>query len=411
MRTIISLFGLCVLLSCAVSAQVMYPEELDIGTPRILQQRYMPQLKSIATDLKEHQFPYPFYCSRALDIPEVQQQRADQRSLRFEKYNGQTMLMLTGNYYAAYSVELMDKNARLKKTFEDVVLPLLRIEAKYFRKDDDSVVGFAFEIGYHIRKKVAGVSSENSENAVYVFPRSAADVLAVAKDDDQIQAAILDSQVFLDAEPFNLWVTANKPSDDEIFRRKEERAQSLKQQASPASNNKNLMQAIPKPTRIITPTDLKNLKMVHEDDIAKILGSMREQAHFVSYASPEFIGFKEAIYLELPIETDLITVGDPSRYKLAALAFDEHVSHLVRPILAYFENVTDFDGIVFSSTIKEKGKDSSLAVEYFFNFIPMKCFAQYDCTGQQLLDSGYILINGERSNINLMQAESEDRKH
>jgi len=38
----------------------------------------------------------------------------------------------------------------------------------------------------------------------------------------------------------------------------------------------------------------------------------------------------------------------------------------------------------------------------------MHCFAHYDCTGQQLLDSGTIVINGERSALDLQVAESKN---
>ncbi len=98
----------------------------------------------------------------------------------------------------------------------------------------------------------------------------------------------------------------------------------------------------------------------------------------------------------------------PSRYKLAALAFDEHVSHLVRPALNYFPGEPDFDGINFSSMVHVADGSSPLAVEFFFPFRIMRCFASYDCTGQQLLDSGTVVINGERSALDLQIAESKN---
>lgn len=413
MRTIVkwSLLTSALFMTVVACAQAMLPEELSEGTPRILQQRYFPQLKDLGMELRGHHFPYAFYFSRMMDISEAQQQKIDQRSLRFEKYNGQTMLMATGNYYVAYSTELMDKNTRAKRTLEDVVLPILRIEAPYFQNDKDSFAGFAFEVSHHIRKRVVGISSENSENVVYVFPRAAANALVNAKDVEESQAAILDSQVFVDAEPFNLWVTGAKPNDEEFYRRRDQRVATVNRPEEPASNLRNPMQAIPRPARLLTPTDLANLKMTHLDDIAKLLGGLRDQAHFVSYVQPEFVGFHEGAYLQLSVETDLDVSGDPSRYKLAALAFDEHISHLVRPVLIHFEKATDFDGVVFSSTVKQKGKESALAVEYFFQLGAMRSYAQFDCTGQQLIDSGYVLINGERSSLNLMQAEAEDHRH
>jgi len=93
---------------------------------------------------------------------------------------------------------------------------------------------------------------------------------------------------------------------------------------------------------------------------------------------------------------------------LAALAFDEHIARLVRPVLNYFPPDPDFDGIDFSSMVHVADGSSPVAVEFFFPFRMMRCFATYDCTGQQLLDSGTILINGERAALDLQVAEGKN---
>jgi hypothetical protein len=38
----------------------------------------------------------------------------------------------------------------------------------------------------------------------------------------------------------------------------------------------------------------------------------------------------------------------------------------------------------------------------------MRCFANYDCSGQQLINSGAVLINGERSELDLQFAEGKN---
>ena len=68
----------------------------------------------------------------------------------------------------------------------------------------------------------------------------------------------------------------------------------------------------------------------------------------------------------------------------------------------------DFDGIDFSSMIHVADGSSPEAVEFFFPFRVMRCFASYDCTGQQLLDSGTIVINGERAALDLQIAEGKN---
>jgi hypothetical protein len=95
------------------------------------------------------------------------------------------------------------------------------------------------------------------------------------------------------------------------------------------------------------------------------------------------------------------------------MAFDEHVAHLIRPLLAYFKDekgkdAQDFDGIGFSTNIHVAAKSAasaSEAVEFFFPLPSLRCYEKYDCTGQQLLDAGTVLINGERVALDLQIAE------
>jgi hypothetical protein len=138
---------------------------------------------------------------------------------------------------------------------------------------------------------------------------------------------------------------------------------------------------------------------------------MDAQAHFVSYAPPAIIAFRNSSYLQLSVTTNLAPPDAGSQYRVAALAFDRHVSHLIRPILAYFKQAPDFDGIVFSSTVKIPGRSDDTLVtesaEFFLTLAELRRYEQYDITGQQLINSGYVLINGERVGLELQAAESD----
>jgi hypothetical protein len=405
----------------AAHAQVLSPLEIKDTVPRALQQKYLPELKAIAKEMNAHTFPYPFYFSRMLDISEEKQRRVDQRSIRFEKYDGQTVLMMTGNYYAAYSADLMDSNKRVRKTMDDVVMPLLKATVPPFA-NDDSFAAFAVEVSHHVRRKVMGIQSENSENVVFVVPRAAAQHMVSATNDEQLQAALLDSQVFIDAQPFTLWVNGDRPSDEDLEKMRPHKpargsveVASLGNPPAPSAApeptvSPRLLKVLDMPVRLITPKTMSSLKTNYATAISRMTNGLNEQAHFVSYAPPDFIAFHQGAYLQLSLETQLDpTVATGSRYKLAALAFDEHISHLIRPVLAYFQQSSDFDGILFSTTVKQPG-NSVEAVEYFFPLATLRGFAQYDCTGQQLIDSGFVLINGERSELNLQIAEADGKR-
>ena len=160
--------------------------------------------------------------------------------------------------------------------------------------------------------------------------------------------------------------------------------------------------------RIITPESLAVLQRQNQDAIDRLVKGLDSQAHFFAYASPTFIAFRQGAYLQLSFRTALEAPSGSSRYKLAALAFDEHVSHLIRPMLDYFPPEVDFEGVDFSSTIRLSDGSQAESVEFFFPFRMMHCFATYDCTGQQLLDSGTVVINGERSALDLQIAEGKN---
>src|ERR1700688_5244145 len=72
------------------SAQVLTPAEIKDPDLRSLQQQYINALKVVGQDIQALPLKYHFYLNRKLDLDESQQQHADQRSIRFDRYNGQT---------------------------------------------------------------------------------------------------------------------------------------------------------------------------------------------------------------------------------------------------------------------------------------------------------------------------------
>lgn len=393
------------------AAQVMMPVELPDPSSQRLQQRYIKTLMAIGDEIEAHKFPYPFYFSRVLDVDLDKMQTADQRSIRFDIYKGQSALEITGNYYAAYNGEMMGPDERLKETFKQVIFPILQIESNHF-PDDSEFAEFAIEVSHHVRQKVMNVSAEEPENITFIITVPVAQKLVDAKTDDERQAALLDSRVFRNGEPYSLWLLEGKAPEDW-----KERLLPPKKQAeappTPSANtaptvSANLLKAPSAPMHIFTPEDLTNLQRQNQDMIAVITKQMDAQAHFVPYADPMFIGFRQGAYLQFSISCNVNAPEGTSRYKLAALAFDDHVSHLIRPMLTYFPQEAAFDGISFSTMVHLADGTSPLAVEFFFPFRTMRCFASYDCTGQQLIDSGTIVMNGERSELDLQVAEGKN---
>jgi hypothetical protein len=399
MRRINWLGGL--LFTGLLCAQVVAPPEIRDPELRELQQKHFAQLKAAAVAITAHQFPYRFYFSRTLDLNEDQQKTRDQRSIQFAKYGHQTVVQITGNYYAAYSDELMKREERARRTFEDVMLPILRAEVPLL-SDEPGIQGFALEISHHVRKKVLGVSGEHAENVMLVIPKAAALRLVAAPDQATQAVALEEGSLFINGEAATIWgrMTADTPA-------------AAVPPPAPAPPAPAVPTPVPAPVVVapapapaiaapeLTPDALKSLQSSYQQTLDKMVREMDQAAHFVGYAPPIFVNFHKGIYLQLSITTTIQSPEPASRYRAAALAFDEHIAHLIRPVLACFKDAPNFAGIDFSTTVKPPGQ----AVEYILDMANLHCYAQFDCTGQQLINSGYVLINGERVTLDLEGAE------
>src|ERR1700680_4142495 len=173
--------SLFLLFASASFAQVVSPVEIKDPALRALQQQYLDDLRLTGQDILATQFDYPFSLSRKLDLDQAQQLHADQHSVRFDSYNGKTVLAITGNYYAAYSTEKINPDERARSTFLNVVMPVLKAAVPRFQ-GNQHVQGYAVEISHHIMRKVMGVSMERPENLMVFLPQSDALRLLASKD-------------------------------------------------------------------------------------------------------------------------------------------------------------------------------------------------------------------------------------
>jgi len=424
-----------------LSAQVVAPVEMKDPELRSLQTQYMDDLKAVGTEINNLSFDYPFYLSKKLDLDEQQQKAADQRSIRFDHYNGKTVLAITGNYYAAYSSTQLSKDQRARKTFLAVIDPILKVTVPKFQTNAD-VQGYAFEVSHHVVGKVMGVSMERPENFMVFLPQNAALKLLAGKTESAQQAALLDGQYFLNAEPVTIWLNGEGPQLGMKLpvlelTTEDEKPKDLKAELANGTSGGeayvppiNVPLKFPKrstPTddppkalsvqRDVSPEALASLQVANKQTLDTMTKELDSQVHFVSYAPASFVAFHQEIFLELSLNTNLNDASAGSRYKMAAEAFDEHIVHLIRPVLGYFKpdpkEDPNFDGIGFSTTIHLSGKtqpaQGSEAVEFFFPLGALRCYEKYDCTGQQLIDAGIVLINGERVSLDLQIAEGAAR--
>ena len=417
------------------STQVVPAVEIRDPDLRKLQQDCMSQLKQAGQNIAAHHFNYPFYFSRKLDVDEHQQQRMDQHSIRFEHFDGATVLAISGNYYGAYSAVKFNEEMRARETFLDVVVPIFKAAVPVFQSDS-RVQGYAVEVSHHVFGRTMGMPIERPENLMVYLPQSAAVKLVKAQTKLQQQVAMLESEVFLNAKPLDILLTDEEvPVANEITDSRQETSAtatspniraiavdtSSKVEPIPGttpveSEPKSVAPPPPAPTpaRDTSLEALAALSSSIEGVTNQLLKELEPQAHFVAYAAPAMIAFRHQVYLEFSVSTALTEPSGTSRYRLAALAFDNHISPLIRRILTHFPGDQAFDGISFSTTVHGSGKAGAqqlvpLSVEFFFPLSPLRCYESYESTGQQLIDAGTVLINGERVTLDLQLAEGMGR--
>jgi hypothetical protein len=388
-----------------IRSQVLSPAEIVDPALRALQQKYLQELKAAAVDIAAHQYPYKFYLSRTLDVTEKQELQTDQRSIRFAQFQGRTVLQVTGNYFAAYSDQSMDRRQRFQRTYTDVMLPILRATVPVLQNESE-VTALAIEVSHHVRKQVIGIGMERPENVVLIVPREVAAQLAASKGAEDEIAVLSQCSEYVDGEPSALWGEP-APEQPEVAAQLPAKQPSAPSPVAAAAKS-------PLPSRDLSAEALQQAQASFQTLFDRIVRELDAQAHFISYAPPTLIAFRNASYLQLSVTTTLAPSDSGSQYRIAALAFDRHVSHLLRPTLAFFNEGPQFDGIVFSSTVHLPGQseDSALteSVEFFFPMSELRRYEQYDITGQQLINAGFVLINGERVGLELQNAESGQRQ-
>lgn len=159
--------------------------------------------------------------------------------------------------------------------------------------------------------------------------------------------------------------------------------------------------------RDVSPLALQKLDATYQDTVRKLTTELNAQAHFVDYAPPAFIGFRNGAYLQLNMNTELEQLAGQSQYRVAALAFDTQIAHILRASSKYFEGNPAFDGIDFSATVRQQAESSAMSLEFVVPFKVLRTYEKYDCTGQELINRSIVLINGERVTLDLQQAEGE----
>jgi len=432
----------CSICEPPVSAQVS-PAEILNPDLKALEQTYFPQLKALNQSITKLKFSFPFYLSRFVGLDPAQQAGADSRGLEFVRFQDRVLLKITGNYDAAYDTARQTENERAADTFRTVVLPILNLVTSVL-PEDIACDGVGFEIAHHTRARSSSYDFEGKETLVVVLDRADAWALSRAATDAQRQEILNRSKVFVSGAEFGLSLSERDPLNVQALPRSVPRKPdassiarssvaaghsslvkpvispasaappipALLDSASTAANNAThppVKSVEPPPADPVhTQADADRLGEKYEEQLAALAKIGAEKFHFVDYAPPTFMVFRNQLALQMTLRNSLqFGPVKASIYKRAAQSFDLFLAPLLKELSEKVPPDAEFQLFDFAvlNKLAAGPKGTSEAVEYICPRAALRQFVDADITNQQLLDQSIILVNGVRIALNLQLVE------
>ncbi|HYK91445.1 MAG TPA: hypothetical protein VE398_21930 [Acidobacteriota bacterium] len=433
--------GLMVLLSVSWSrsgiAQVG-PAEISDPQLKAAEQDFLPQMMEVNRTIRRIKFPFVFGLSRYAGLDVKEQAGADARGLEFVRFHDRLVLKLTGNYNAAFNTDLLSANQRAGRVFRDVVSPILRLFPDNFTRND-RFDAFGFEIAYHIRTHSHGFEYEGKEIFVLVMDKSDALSFSKEKGEEKRQEALNRSEIYLDGKPFGLALGARDPFDadalgrsvrkrypadpeaeeaasgsrQELPQREQSQTAANQQAATQVSNLKAVTMDLPQQGVSVNPgkqirSDLDTLQKKVQSQLDSLAAEGLVKHHFVEYAPPSLVSFRDQIALQLTIKNPSAFDSDgTSIYKRAARSFDLFLAPQLKAILDKVPVMPELGclDITIINELATKSGPSSEALELIIPLVTLRRFTDLEITNQQLIDESVVLVNGVRIALNLQAVE------
>jgi len=429
------------LLVCAQPgfAQVS-PAEILNPDLKAAESKYFSQLKELHNQISHLKFPFPFLLSRYVGIDPAKQAETDSRGLEFVRFRGRVVLKVTGNYNAAYNSEQLTQNQRASRTFEEVIVPVLRLVTIQI-PPDVTCDAIGFEISYHTRAPTKNFDYEGKEILVVVFDREDAFAFPRAGSDADRQEILNRSAIYLNGADFGLALGARDALNVETLARAiPQKTEVSSAAASTAMNrlaatNPNLLPRDPNPLAgggssggtagnagaraspadppaaakpAATQADAERMQGQYQTQLDELALEGAAKFHFVDYAHPEFVIFQNRLTLQVTLRNSLrFDAGKSSIYKRAAQSFDLFLAPLVKDLLDKAPAGAEFESFDFAvlNQLAPGPKGSSEAIEFICPRKALRQFADAEITNQQLIDQSVVLVNGVRIALNLQLVE------
>jgi hypothetical protein len=426
--------GVGLLTAGSLLAQVS-PTEIANPQLRAAEQQFLPQLQSLHLAIGSTQFRLPFILTRYVGVDPARQSSLDTRGLEFVYFRDRLLLKTSGFYAAAFNSEELTSNERASRTFQEVIVPILRLIAEQI-PPDVACDGIGFEIAYHVRAPSKNSDFEGREILAVVLDRADAFAFLSEPGNEQRQAILNRSRIYLDAKPFGLALGQKDALNLEILERSGPAEAGVAMSTfstagsrlpiaiphysptapstpshtalagkGPASTG-SLAPAVVEMKATASPADAEKLQAQYQSQLDTLLKD-GAQFHLVDYAPLSFAIYHKQLVLQLTFRNPLaFEKSTSSIYKRAAQTFDLFLAPQLRALIAKLPLDHQFDALDFS-ILNRLGneKDSSEAVEFICPLKSVRSFVEDEIASQDLIDQSLVLVNGVRINFHLELVE------
>lgn len=442
-RTLFLAIALAMSFCASLASAQVSPSEILNPDLKALEETYFQQLKNLNQSIAKTKFPFPFYLSRFVGLDPAKQAEADSRGLEFVRFQDRVILKVTGNYNAAYDTARLTQNERAAATFRTVVLPIVNLLTDSLSQDL-ACDGIGFEISHHAHTRERSYDYEGKEILVLVVDRDDVWALSRSSTDPERQEILNRSKVFISGKDFGLSLTERDPLNVQALPRSipakldatsSARSSTLvarspllkSNQSTPMASSPALVAlADPAPANVKpvvpspkvadpppaspppVPADAERLNEKYQAQLAALAKEGGAKFHFVDYAPPAFMVFRDQIALQMTLRNS-IQFGPVkgSIYKRAAQSFDLFLAPQLKDLSDRISTDIEFQLLDFSvlNKLSPGPKGTSEAIEFICSRAAVKQFVNAEITNQQLLDQSFILVNGVRIALNLQLVE------
>jgi hypothetical protein len=419
---LLAAFAIVLLAAISTFAQVS-PIEISNPKLRSAEQEYLPQLQYLQHTIGETQFPLPFVLTRYVGLDPARQAPLDPRGLEFVYFQNRMLLKTSGFYTAAFNSDQLSQNERASRTFQEVIVPILGLVGNQLSLDM-KCDGIGFEIAYHVRAARKSSDFEGREILAVVFDRADAIAFVSASGNEQRQAILNRSGIYVDAKPLRLALGQKDPFNEETLGPAEAgsarsslpaSAGGMRESASPrfaaaTSSSTSHAATTADPNGAATPprspADVDRLQAQYQPQLDALQKENGAQFHLVDYAPPSFALYHKQLVLQLTLRNPAAFEKSASSiYKRAARTFDlflaPQLKALVPKLLA--DQVEWLDFSILNNLSNEK--DGSEAIEFICPLKSIQAFVEDGITSQELIDQSVVLVNGVRINLHLELVE------